>query len=75
MKKLVFVFLTSVFISCQHKPDADAIYYNGVVYTVDSSFSVVSAFAVKDGKIIATGDDEAILIASRAPSPEPRLAS
>src|SRR5688572_6239162 len=40
---------------------ADEIYYNGNVYTVDKSFSKVSAFAVKDGKIIATGSDDEIL--------------
>ncbi len=34
---------------------ADTIYYNGTVYTVDSNFSVVQAFAVREGKIIATG--------------------
>jgi predicted amidohydrolase YtcJ len=40
---------------------ADEIFYNGTVYTVDSSFSIKSAFGVKNGKIIATGTDEEIL--------------
>lgn len=39
---------------------ADTIYYNGTIYTVDSSFSIVEAFAVKDGKIIATGSSDEI---------------
>lgn len=43
------------------KPVADAVYYNGIVYTVDDSFEVVTAFAVKDGKIIETGSDAEIL--------------
>ena len=54
---ILFVALTS----CNRKPDVDAVYYNGIVYTVDSAFSVVSAFAVKDGKIFATGTDEVLL--------------
>ncbi len=48
------------FSSCSTAPHADAIYFNGVVYTVDSSFSTKQAFAVKDGKIIATGSNEEI---------------
>lgn len=39
---------------------ADAVYYNGVVYTVDSSFTIAEAFAVKDGKIIDAGTNEKI---------------
>lgn len=37
---------------------ADQVYYNGKVYTVDKEFSVVTAFAVKEGKIVAVGTDE-----------------
>jgi predicted amidohydrolase YtcJ len=39
---------------------ADLIVYNAKVYTVDDSFSTCTAFAVKDGKFIATGTDEQI---------------
>jgi predicted amidohydrolase YtcJ len=46
--------------SCNTKK-ADAVYYNGLIYTVDSNFHNVEAFAVKDGKIIATGTKEEIL--------------
>lgn len=46
--------------SCQNKKKADLIVYNAKVYTVDSAFSIVSSFAVKDGKILATGTDDAI---------------
>ncbi|MDD1444070.1 amidohydrolase family protein, partial [Dolichospermum sp. ST_sed3] len=45
------------FFSCKNHQKADAVYYNGLVYTVDSSFSNCRAFAVKDGKIIFTGSD------------------
>ena len=38
----------------------DAIYYNGKIITVDANFSIVSAMAVKDGRIVATGTSEGI---------------
>jgi predicted amidohydrolase YtcJ len=47
--------------SCSFKKKADAIFYNGKVYTVDSAFSVAEAFAVKDGRIISTGYSKDIL--------------
>ena len=37
--------------------DADRVYVNGNVYTVDDAFSTASAFAVKDGEFIYVGDD------------------
>ena len=35
--------------SCDMKQSVDFIGHNGVVYTVDSAFTIVEAFAVKDG--------------------------
>jgi predicted amidohydrolase YtcJ len=49
------------FASCNNRTKSDAIFYNGTVYTVDSAFSNVSAFVVKDGKILATGSSEEML--------------
>jgi len=37
--------------------EADTVYVNGNVYTVDGTFSKASAFAVKDGEFIYVGDD------------------
>lgn len=37
--------------------DADTIYVNGNVYTVDDTFSTASAFAIKDGSFIYVGND------------------
>lgn len=52
----------ALFASCsQNNPIADEVFYNGKVYTVDNSFNVVSAFAIKDGKIIAVGTNEEML--------------
>jgi predicted amidohydrolase YtcJ len=36
---------------------ADAIYVNGNIYTVDDDFSVATALAVKDGKLVYVGND------------------
>jgi predicted amidohydrolase YtcJ len=37
---------------------ADLVFFNGKIVTVDKSFSIRRAIAVKDGKIIAVGGDE-----------------
>jgi len=37
--------------------EADRVYVNGIVYTVDEAFSKASAFAVKDGEFIYVGDN------------------
>ena len=47
-------------ISCTNKTTVDLVVKNGIVYTVDSSFTIAEAFAVKDGKIIATGTNQSI---------------
>lgn len=52
--------------SCS-KQKADLIIYNGKVYTVNEAFDTVQAFAVKDGKIIATGSTEKIRKTFEAP--------
>ncbi|SJZ75725.1 amidohydrolase [Sediminibacterium ginsengisoli] len=47
--------------SCSSSNQADLIIHHAVIYTVDSSFSVAEAMAVKDGKILATGTNDDIL--------------
>lgn len=63
MKKLLIFGTLLIFLfSCSSKKEkADLILHNGVVYTVDSSFTVAEAFAVLDGKIIAVGSNSEIL--------------
>jgi len=58
-----FVLTISVLLSsCNDmKRKADLIVYNARIYTVDSSFSVVSAIAVRDGKILDLGTTDHIL--------------
>jgi predicted amidohydrolase YtcJ len=59
----IALFLTS----CGGPKKVDTLVVNGVIYTVDSSFSSVQAMAIKDGLIVATGTDAEILAAYTAP--------
>ena len=59
----IALFLTS----CGGPEKVDTLVVNGVIYTVDSSFSSVQAMAIKDGIIVATGTDAEILAAYTAP--------
>lgn len=43
------------------KQAVDLILYNGIIYTVDSSFSVQSAVAIRGDTIVATGSDAEVL--------------
>src|SRR4051794_15871943 len=62
-KQLLLTVLTSFMLTFGCKPDqnVDTIVYNGIVYTVNDRFETVTAFAVKDGKIIETGRDDEML--------------
>jgi predicted amidohydrolase YtcJ len=51
---LAFGFLLG---ACGPREPADLVLYNGKVLTVEESFTIHSAIAVKDGKIVAVGDD------------------
>ncbi len=58
IKKFTLLFAIITFHSCSEKPDA--IYYNGKIYTMNESNSVVEAIAIKEGKIIDLGTSEEI---------------
>jgi predicted amidohydrolase YtcJ len=47
--------------------DADLILHGGKIVTVDPSFSIVEAVAVKDGRIVAVGTNAEVLTAERGP--------
>ena len=56
MKKTLLILLLPLWVaSCNKKEKVDLLLYNATIYTVDSSFSIASAIAIKDGKIVATG--------------------
>lgn len=50
-----------IFTACSSKEQADTIFINGKIYTVNSEFQIAQAIAVKNGKIIAVGSDSEIL--------------
>jgi hypothetical protein len=47
--------------ACASKEQADKIFINGLIYTVDASFNMAEAMAIRDGKILAVGSDQEIL--------------
>lgn len=62
MKYIIYsLMLLTLFSSCNKKDEADLILHNAVIYTIDKEFSTASAFAVKDRKFIAVGNDNEIL--------------
>jgi len=51
----VFVLLVAFILApaaCSGAEEAERVYVNGNIYTVDEEFSTASAFAVKDGQLI-----------------------
>ncbi len=63
---LVATLLVLVCTACKTKQQADLIVHNALIYTVDSSFSTAGAIAVKDGKILALGNNDSVLNAFTA---------
>lgn len=53
--------ILTVMTSCNPKTPVDLIVHNAVVYTVDDDFCKAQAFAVKEGKFVAVGDEETIM--------------
>ena len=53
----ILTFMTA----CNQKTPVDLIVLNANIYTVDDDFSKAQAFAVKDGKFVAVGDEMTIM--------------
>lgn len=67
MKKIsILAFLAILLFSCQTKQEVEIIISNAKIYTVDQDFSMAEAMAIKDGKVVAIGDQETILSAYHA---------
>ena len=57
----IFMLLLSFILapaSASGAQEADRVYVNGNIYTVDQEFSTATAFAVKDGRFVYVGDDK-----------------
>jgi predicted amidohydrolase YtcJ len=50
--------------------DADLIFHNGKIITVDSRFDIQQAVAIKGNKIVAVGTDASVLRSERGPKTE-----
>jgi predicted amidohydrolase YtcJ len=61
MKKLLFLFVTTILFGCNENLLVDTIVHNANIYTVDDAFSKQQAFAIKDGKIVEVGAENQIL--------------
>ena len=64
IKQIVNAFFASILTlmtSCNSKTPVDLIVHNANIYTVDNDFSKAQAFAVKNGKFVAVGDEETIM--------------
>jgi predicted amidohydrolase YtcJ len=59
----IFIILTCVVfsVSCKLKAQIDILVYNATIYTVDSSFGIVEAMGINNGRIIATGTSKDLL--------------
>ncbi|MFK5982194.1 MAG: amidohydrolase [Flavobacteriaceae bacterium] len=56
MKQIALLFVITILFSCtSEKAQVDLLVKGATIYTVNSSFETVEAFAVKDGKIIEVG--------------------
>ncbi|QNR83575.1 amidohydrolase [Pedobacter riviphilus] len=61
MKSILYsLFFILLLTSCTKKEKVDVIVFNAKVYTVNSKFDTVEAFAVRNGKILALGKSDDI---------------
>ena len=58
---ILFIVLTFVNFSFGQKKKVDLLLYNAKIYTVDNKFSITSALAIKDGRILDVSESKTIL--------------
>lgn len=58
---VVFAFMLFLFASCSNKKNVDLLVIHARIYSVDSSFSIAEAMAIKDGKVVQLGTTEDLL--------------
>lgn len=59
-KRFSIILLALACLSCSRKQKIDLLVYNAVIYTADSSFSTAQAMAIRDGKIVESGSNDAL---------------
>jgi len=58
MKNFIFISILFCSAACNHKTLKQQLFFNGTVYTVDSSFTITNSMVVDDGKIVFVGDEK-----------------
>ncbi len=61
ISSILYLFSLLFLGGCKTSTQVDLIVHNGLVYSVDSTFAIHEAFAVKDGKFVAIGSSDEIL--------------
>lgn len=61
MSRFLPLLLFALLSACSKQQQVDLIVHHAHVYTVDSTFRMAEAFAIKDGKFIAIGKNDSIL--------------
>ena len=59
MRQIFFCAMLLALVACKHQ-QADTLFYNAKIYTVDSGFTTAEAMVVKDGQILAIGTNKEI---------------
>ena len=59
--KIYFIGVVILLISCKRKASVDIILYHGHIYTMNAPSDTIQAIAIKDGKIIQTGNNQEII--------------
>jgi predicted amidohydrolase YtcJ len=60
MKRIIAILFIAILSACNNTNKVDTIVQSGVIYTVDTAFTITQAMAIKDGLIVATGTNEEI---------------
>ena len=60
MRKIIFILLAFLIVSCSTKERVDLIVTNANIYTVDEDFKTAEAFTVTNGKFVAVGSTSEI---------------
>ncbi|MBK6266108.1 amidohydrolase [Marivirga sp. S37H4] len=58
---LLLLLLLVLSFSCSQKEEVDYLFYNGKVYQANEEFKVTGAFAIKNSRFVAVGNDQDIL--------------
>jgi predicted amidohydrolase YtcJ len=62
---IVVIFVTVCSISCKQKIQADSIYFNGKIWTGDTSNASATVIAIKGNKIVYVGEDASLINATQ----------